>query len=175
MQAEFQKTGGRGRAGRQTNMGGRGDTGGRTEGRGRDDTGGGVQGRGGRTPGRGRSQGRYHNWVLRDQFDNLSNEEYQTLIRERVTRGELQAHHADTDAANPTVFTMGNSISIPHGDAPNPSSPDASSTVTGVPPYPTPLLHPALIRWPLRHQNHHSPAPLHPLQWIWDLTPYFAN
>ena len=139
LQAEFQKTGGRGQAGRQTNTGGRGDTGGRTEGRGRGDTGGGrVQGRGGRTSRRGRSQGRYHNWVPCNQFENLSNEEYQTLIHERVTQGELQAHHADTDAANPTVPPMGSSISIPPGHAPNPSSPDASSTVTGVPTYPTP-------------------------------------
>ena len=93
-------------------------TGGRTEGRGCGDTGGGrVQGRGGRTSGHGRSQGRYHNWVPRNQFDNLSNEEYQTLIRERLTRGELQAHHADTDPANPI--------------------PDASSTSTGVPTNPT--------------------------------------
>ena len=118
LQAEFQKPGGRGRAGRQSNTGGCGHTGGRTEGRGRGDTGGGrVQGRGGRTSGRGRSQGRYHNWVPCDQFDNLSNEEYQTLIRERLTRGELQAHHADTDPANPI--------------------PDASSTGTGAPTYPT--------------------------------------
>ena len=118
MQAEFQKTGGRGRARRQTNTGGRGDTGGRTEGRGHGDTSGGrVQGRGGRTSRRGRSQGCYHNWVPRDQFDSLSNEEYQTLIRERLTQGELQAHHADTDPANPI--------------------PDTSSTGTGVPTYPT--------------------------------------
>ena len=118
LQAEFQKTGGRGRAGHQTNTGGRGDTGGRTEGHGHGDTGDGhVQGRGGRSSGRGWFQGRYHSWVLRDQFDNLSIEEYQTLIRERLMRGEIQAHHADTDPANPI--------------------PDASSTGTGVPTYPT--------------------------------------
>ena len=33
---------------------------------------------------------------------------------------------------------MGSSISTPPGHAPNPSSPDAFSTVTGVPTYPTP-------------------------------------
>ena len=118
LQAEFQKSGGRGRAEYQTNTGGRDDTGGRTEGCGRGDTGGGrVQGCGGQTSGHGWSQGCYHNWVPRNQFDNLSNEEYQTLIRERLTRGELQAHHGDTDPANPI--------------------PDASSTGTDVPTYPT--------------------------------------
>ena len=87
-------------------MGGHGDTGRHTEGRGC------VQGRSGQTSGCGRSQGRYHNWVPCDQFDNLSNEEYQTLICEQVMQGKLQAHHADTDAANPTVPPMGSSISI---------------------------------------------------------------
>ena len=74
----------------------------------------------------------------RDQFDILSNEEYQTLICERVTRGELQAHNADTDATNSTVPPMGSSVSIPPAHATNPSTPDASSTVTRVPTYPTP-------------------------------------
>ena len=139
LQAEFQKTGGRGRAERQANMGGPGDTGGRNEGRGR------VQGHGGRTSGRGHSQGRYHNWIPRDQFDNLSNEQYQTLIRERVTRGKLQAHNADTDAPNPTVPPMGSSVSIAPAHTLNPSTPDTSSTVTGVPTYPTPPAPPCSV------------------------------
>ena len=81
----------------------------------------------------------------RDQFDNLSNEEYQTLICERVSQGELQAHNADTDAPNPTVPPMGSSVSIPPAHAPNPSTPDASSTVMGVPTYPTPSAPPRSV------------------------------
>ena len=36
--------------------------------------------------------GKYHNWIPRDQFDNLDDENYQQLIRERVARGEVQAN-----------------------------------------------------------------------------------
>ena len=83
--------------------------------------------------------------MLHDQFDNLSNEEYQTLICERVSRGELQAHNADTDALNPTVPPMGSSVSIRPAHAPNPSTPDASSTVRGVPTYLTPSVPPRSV------------------------------
>ena len=91
--------------------------------------------------------------VPRDQFDNLNNEEYQTLIRERVTRGEIQAHHADTNGTNPNVSPMGSSISIPPAHAPNPSSPDASSTVTGVPTYPTPTATPHSVLMAIVNPN----------------------
>ena len=65
-----------------------------------------------------------------------------SYICERVSRGKLQAHNADTDATTPTVPPMGSSVSIPHAHALTPSTPDASSTVTGIPTYPTPSVPP---------------------------------
>ena len=138
LQADFQKTRGRGHGGCQTNGGGPTDTGGHNEGCGR------AQGHGGRSSGHGRTPGCYHNWMPHEQFDNLSNEEYQTLIHDRVLRGKLQAHNADTDVSPPTVPPVGSSVSIPHAHAPTPSTPDAS-TVTDVPTYRTPSIPPRSV------------------------------
>ena len=48
---------------------------------------------------------------------------------------------------------MGSSISIPPGHAPNPSSPDASSTGTGVPTYPTPPAPPRSVSMAIATSN----------------------
>ena len=95
LQAESQQTPGRGR----------GRNNGRGDGRGRHAAQGTHTGRnqGGRIPtgrnptsGRGRTGGRYHNWIPRDQFDNLDEESYQRLIRDRVARGEVRANNTDS-------------------------------------------------------------------------------
>ena len=69
----------------KVNGGGNGNRGGRTGGHGRN-TGRG----GGRQPNQaGCGCGKYHNWIPKEQFDNLDKEGYQRLIRDRISRGEI--------------------------------------------------------------------------------------
>ena len=89
---------------------------------------------GGRSSSRGCSQGWYHNWMPRKHFDNLSHEEYRTLVCDRVLQGKLQANNADMSV--PPALPVGSSVSITKVQVPTPSTPDASSTVTGLPTYP---------------------------------------
>ena len=94
----------------EVNGGCNGNCGGLTGGRGRN------SGRGGgRQPNQtGRGRGKYHNWIPKEQFDNLDKEGYQWLIRDRISRGEIQANTSSTNPA-PTA-------------APNNSNPAAPPT-----------------------------------------------
>ena len=126
LQAEFN-------GGRNRNRGGQSCGHGRNSGRG-----------GGRQPNQtGRGRQKYHNWILKEQFDNLDEEGYQRLIRDHITCGKIHANNSDTNpapSADPTA-------------APNPAQappsqiqvsgttavPEAQSVLTGVPPSVAPL------------------------------------
>ena len=72
LQAEFN-------GGRNGNHGGRSGGHGRNSGRG-----------GGCQPNlTGHRHGKYHNWIPKEQFDNLDEEGYQCLIWDRISRGEI--------------------------------------------------------------------------------------
>ena len=91
------------------NRGRNGNRGGRTGGRGRN------SGRGGgRQPNQtGRGHGKYHNWIPKEQFDNLDKEGYQCLIRDRISRGEIQANTSDTNPAPTAAPTNSNPTAPP--------------------------------------------------------------
>ena len=91
-------------------------------------------------------------------FDNLSHEEYQTFICDRVLQGKLQANNADMSV--PLALPVGSSVSIPKVQVPTPSTPDASSTVTGLPTYPASTILPHSILMALMALVTPSP-PLH--------------
>ena len=84
--------------------------------------------RGGRTGGRGRNSGRggrrqpnqtecgcgkYHNWIPKEQFDNLDKERYQQLIRDRISRWEMQANTSSTNSAPTAAPTNSNPAAPP--------------------------------------------------------------
>ena len=130
LQAEFQQGQGRGRSARTGRTSGRGDDRARgtstNSGRGRQS---------GRTSGRGsgRGGGRYHNWIPRDQFDSLDDEGYNRLIRDRISRGELQSNTTDTDthpgSQGNTVVTPITQLQVPTSH----TTTDAPSVLTGAP------------------------------------------
>ena len=81
--------------------------------------------RGGRSGGHGRNAGRgmgcqpnqtghghgkYHNWIAKDQFDNLDDEGYQRLIWERISRGKIKANTSDMNPAPSTAPTTANPV-----------------------------------------------------------------
>ena len=53
----------------------------------------------------GRGRGKYHNWIPKEQFDNLDKEGYQRLIRDHITHGKIQANNSDTNPAPSTAPT----------------------------------------------------------------------
>ena len=88
------------------NGGRNGNRGGRSGGHGRN------SGKGGRRqPNQtGRGCGKYHNWIPKEQFDNLDEEGYQRLIWDHITHGKIQANNSDT---NPTPSTAPTSATHP--------------------------------------------------------------
>ena len=62
----------------------------------------------------GCGRGKYHNWIPRDQFDNLDDESYQQLIRERVAHGEVQANTTSTAPTPPVAHDL----SVTHTSTP---------------------------------------------------------
>ena len=93
----------------EVNGGRNGNRGGQTGGCGRN------SGRGGgRQPNQtGRGRGKYHNWIPKEQFDNLDEEGYQRLIRDRISRGEIQANTSSTNPAPTTAPTNSNPVAPP--------------------------------------------------------------
>ena len=84
----------------------------------------------------GCGRGKYHNWIPKDQFDNLDKEGYQHLIRDRISCGEIQANTSDTNPAPSTVPTTANPTASPtqiqvSGATVTPETP---SILTGAPP-----------------------------------------
>ena len=136
----FKKNSGCGCGGQQTTHGGR-----CSEGSGCPEGSGCGSGWRGRSSGHGHNPRCYHNWVPCEQFDNLSNEEYQTLICDRVSQGELQAHNADAEMSALTTPPVGSSVSLPQVPVTTPSTPDASSAITGLPTYPAPNVLPCSV------------------------------
>ena len=93
----------------EVNGGRNGNRGGRTGGRGRNSGGG-----GGRQPNQaGRGRGKYHNWIPKEQFDNLDEDGYQQLIRDRISRGEIQANTSSTNPAPTAAPTNSNPAAPP--------------------------------------------------------------
>ena len=83
--------------------------------------------RGGRTGGRGRNSGRgggcrpnqtgcgcgkYHNWIPKEQFDNLDEEGFRRLIRDRISRDEIQANTSNMNPA-PTSAPTNSILAAP--------------------------------------------------------------
>ena len=136
----FKKNSGCGCGGQQTTHGG-----GCSEGSGCTEGSGCGSGWRGRSSGHGHNPRCYHNWVPCEQFDNLSNEEYQTLICDRVSQGELLAHNADAEMSALTTPPVGSSVSLPQVPVTTPSTPDASSAITGLPTYPAPNVLPCSV------------------------------
>ena len=131
LQAEFQRTPGRGRG----CINGQGDGRGRNAGQGTHT--GRNQGGCNPTSGRGRTGGRYHNWIPRDQFDNLDEESYQRLIRDRVARGEVRANttdstHVSTTPSDPHATHY--SAPVSQVQVPPTSTQDTPSVITGTAP-----------------------------------------
>ena len=93
----------------EVNGGRNGNRGGRTGGRGRNSGGG-----GGRQPNQaGRGRGKYHNWIPKEQLDNLDEDGYQQLIRDRISRGEIQANTSSTNPAPTAAPTNSNPVAPP--------------------------------------------------------------
>ena len=85
LQVEFQQTQGHGRGCTNGAHGGcHGDGWGRSSTTGGNNASGGGRGRQSRRG--GRTGGRYHNWIPREQFDALDDEGYARLIHDRVYR-----------------------------------------------------------------------------------------
>ena len=91
------------------NRGRNGNCGGRTGGHGRN------SGRGGRRQHNqsGCGHGKYHNWIPKEQFDNLDKEGYQRLIQDHISRGEIQANTSDTNPAPTAAPTNSNPMAPP--------------------------------------------------------------
>ena len=86
----------------------------------------------------GHGRGKYHNWIPRKQFDNLDEEGYQCLIRDHITRGEIQANNSDN---NPTPSTAPTAATNPAQTPPSQIQVSGTTAVletqsilTGVPP-----------------------------------------
>ena len=107
--------------------------------------------RGGRSGGRGRNSGRggrrqpnqighgrvkYHNWIPKDQFDNLDEEGYQCLIQDHISRGEIQANTSDMNPAPSTAPTNANPAAPPTQIQVSGATgtPETQSVLTGAPP-----------------------------------------
>ena len=122
------------------NRGRNGNQGGQSGGRGHN------SGRGGRRqPNQtGHGRGKYHNWIPKEQFDNLDKEGYQRLIRDCISHGEIQANNLDTSpapstgpttAANPAQAPL-TQIQVSGGSA---APLETQSILTGAPPSVVPL------------------------------------
>ena len=75
----------------------------------------------------GRGRGKYHNWIPKDQFDNLDEEGYQWLIRDRISRGEIQANMSSMNPAHTGAPT--NPYPAPTNS--NPAAPPTQIQVSG--------------------------------------------
>ena len=132
LQAEFEQSGGHGRGNRSTPCGGRGEGHGRNPRRGRPSSSSSGHGN-------GRTGGQYHNWIPREQVDNLDDAGYEQLVRDHVTRGELQAN---TNMTTPTPSTYTNNSQVQttpplsQEQVTQPSPADSQSVLTGIPTIP---------------------------------------
>ena len=85
----------------------------------------------------GCGHGKYHNWIPKEQFDNLDEEGYQCLIRDHITCGEIQANNSDTNPAPSTAPTAAtNPAQAPPSQIQVSGTtvvPETQSVLTGVP------------------------------------------
>ena len=131
LQDEFEQYGGHGQGNRSTPQGGRGEGHGRNSGRGRSSS-------SSSGCGNGRTGGWYHNWIPREQFDNLDDAAYEQLIQDRITWGELQANK--TTPTTPSTYTNNSQVPttppLSQVQVSQPSPADSQSVLTGIPTIP---------------------------------------